>query len=220
MEEHYPEIKGKLIVLIGDFNPSIFNPVWFANEGLIRSQEAVKAEVQISHPDVSSFSLEWLRFNVTRTQLVIETMQEQYEEVIRDLALGTFRLLRHTPIKKMGINTLSHFKLQTEEQWHEIGHRFAPKEIWKKIFKNPGLKTIRIEDSPREDGYKGYIHVNVEPSTKVHPGLFFKINDHYEVLDGTVQSGSNEIMDILDKNWMNSCKKADQIIATIMGELS
>ncbi len=218
MVDQHPEITGKTIVLIGDFNPAIFYPVWFANEGLIRKKEAEKAEIHVVHPDVCSFTLEWLNFYVSRTQLSLETMQEQYEEVLRDLTLSTFKILRYTPIIKMGINTQSHWRINTTEKWHEIGHKLAPKNMWNKLFKNPGLRKLTIQESPREDGLKGHIQVNVEPSTHINPGLFFSINDHFEIADETTKSGSDEIMDILDKSWNDSCKKAKKINKTIIGE--
>lgn len=214
-----PKIKGMTIVLIGDFNPKILSPVWHANQGLIRKEEGEKAETQIVHPDVTTFNLDWMRFQVTRNQYVLETWQETCEDILHDIVLGTFRLLRHTPLKKLGINTQSHFKIDSEEQWHEIGHKLAPKEIWKNVFKNPGMVSLTMQDMPRTDGLNGYIRVDAQPSTRVHPGVFIRVNDHYEAKDISSVTGADEIIDIFENNWNNSLEHSTNIITTLMEQL-
>ncbi len=99
-----PKIQGHTIVLLGNFNPKIFQPIWFSTEELLQKQEAEKANIEIIHPDVTIFSLDWLRVTVTPERFSAETTQESYYEAVRDLIIGTFSLLRHTPITKMGIN--------------------------------------------------------------------------------------------------------------------
>ena len=38
MNVERPEIKAFSIVLLGDFNPKIFQPAWFSAQGLIREK--------------------------------------------------------------------------------------------------------------------------------------------------------------------------------------
>ena len=75
MSAQLPDIQGVTVVFLGDFNPKIFQPAWFAVQGLIRQQEAEEANVEIIHPDVVSFSLEWLALQVTRERFAISTTQ-------------------------------------------------------------------------------------------------------------------------------------------------
>lgn len=219
MEKYIPEIQATAIVLVGDFNPAIFNPTWFNNQNLIRKGEAETAETQILHPDVSSFNLEWLRCQVTRTQFVIETQQESHDEALRDLAIGTFKLLRHTPLRAMGINTQTHFKIGSIDQWHNIGHTLAPKSVWNGILSNPGMKSLTMEDSPRNDGYIGSVRVDVQPSVKVHPGLYFLINDHYNARTPEMGTGCDEIVEILSNNWDASRKMSSNIVKSLLEAL-
>lgn len=60
------EIRGISLVLLGDFNPIIFQPRWFMSENLITQAESDDADVQIVHPDVTTFQLPWIGINVTR----------------------------------------------------------------------------------------------------------------------------------------------------------
>ena len=59
-----PEIEGMSIVFRGDFNPKIFQPAWFAAQGLIRNEEADEAKIEIIHPTIVVFSLDWLRIQI------------------------------------------------------------------------------------------------------------------------------------------------------------
>src|SRR3990172_4428140 len=182
MAQENPKIQGLSIVLIGDFNPKIFQPAWFGME-----------------------------------RLIVETAQEPYYEVMRDLVLGTFKILRHTPIKMMGINHTRHFLMDSEEEWHKFGDKLAPKECWKRILKKPGMRSLTIEDI-RPDSFKGYIRVTVAPSVKTHPGVFFQVNDHFETKDPENTIGTDEIISILEHVWDDSSKRGKEIIKTILLE--
>jgi len=219
MKNKLPEIKRLIFVLRGNFNPIIFSPVWFASEKLIRKEEAEKAEIQIVHPDVVSFNLDWLRLQVTRDMFSVETIKEPYEEVLRDLIFATFKLLRHTPLKVMGINRSEHFRIDTIEKWHEIGHTLAPKSIWNNILDNPGLNSISTIEDSRRDGLKGYIKVQVEPSKRVHPGICVLVNDHFEVNNPEGIYGADEIINILENKWEDSLKRSNHIITTLVEKL-
>jgi len=209
-----PIIQGMNIVLLGDFNPKIFQPAWFAAEQLIRVPEAEGADIKIINPEVVIFDLDWLEVQVTRDRCIFTTSQEAYYEVVRDLCIGTFRLLRHTPLRKMGINRDVHFRMKSVDEWHEFGHRLAPKELWNSILKNPGLKSMTIE-GVREDGLRGYMRVKVEPSTRIQPGIYFQINDHYETDKSVI--GSEDIINMLESSWDQSMGKSEVIINSILG---
>jgi len=208
-----PAIQGISIVLVGDFNPKIFQPAWFSAENLIRVTEAEAADIKIINPEIVIFKLDWLEVQVTRDRCSFITTQDAYYEVVRDLCLGTFKLLKHTPIQKMGINMDLHFKMRSIEEWHAVGHKVAPKELWNKTLKNAGLRSLTIE-GVREDGLKGYIRVKVEPSRRVHPGIYIQINDHYETDDSGI--GCETIINILDLSWNRSFDKSEIIINDIL----
>jgi hypothetical protein len=216
MNIQHPEIQGISVVWLGDFNPKIFQPAWFAAEGLVRKQEAEKAKIEIIHPEVVTFTLEWLILQVTRERFFVSTSQEPYYEVVRDLVLGTFSLLRHTPVHKMGINRDMHFRMDSEEAWHAFGHRLAPKDLWKDILgENPGMRSLTMEGR-RQDGCKGYTRVKVEPSEKVHPGVYVNVNDHYEVADPKSVIGSDEIRTLFERSWSESLRRSAHIAYALL----
>jgi len=209
------ELEGVGIVLVGSFNPQIFQPAWFAAEGLIPKEEEEAAKIELIHREIASFSTDWFQLQVATDRFSAATTQSSFYESLRDLVLGTFRLLRHTPILKMGINRDFHFRMASEEAWHAFGHKVAPKEPWAGILKEPGMRSLTIEGQ-RSDGLRGYIHVRVEPSVRVRPGVFINVNDHYEAQNIETGRGCDEIIDILDREWRTSLERSSHIALSLL----
>jgi len=207
-----PTIEGLHIVLIGSFNPQIFQPAWFSSENLIRKEEADSAKIDLVHPQVTSFSLEWLELRASPDRFSVTSSSDHrfQPELARDLTLGTFRLLRHTPLRMLGLNRYYHFPMSSEEAWHKVGHRLAPKEPWKGLLERPGMRSLTMEGT-RTDGLRGRVHVMVEPSIHVTHGLFVLVNDHYEVEKTEQPEGASELMDTLEKVWKESLEKSRNI---------
>lgn len=206
----------KSIVLVGKFNPSIFQPFWFVAQKLIGEQDGDGAELKIAHPDVVNFKLRWCDLEVTRERFVVTTTQEHAFELIRDMALATFNLLSHTPISQLGINTEMHFDLKNEEKWHTFGHRLAPKDpYWSNTMINPGMLSVAIEGR-RPDEYKGRVNVETRPSDKVQFGVSIRVNDHYEVGDSKTIMGASEIIKIIETDWINAQERAHKIIGGVL----
>jgi len=212
-----PEIQGASIVLIGDFNPKIFQPAWFASQDLIRNEEAKDAEIQIVHQALVDFSLEWLKVQVHQDRFSAGTHQRPYYAALKDLVVGTFRILRHTPIRMMGINCDYHFSTGSEERWHSLGHRLSPKEIWNKILEKPGMRSLSIEGI-RPDQHMGKILVRIEPSRRIQHGVFITVNDHYEIQEADSTLGCDNIIDILAESWDLSVARSYGIASKIMEE--
>lgn len=208
------QIQGVAIVSRGDFNPAIFHPSWFASYELLRKEEAEAAKVQIVHPDAAVFSTEWLEFNVVRDRFQVSTSQEAYYESLRDLVISTLNLLSHTPLRVIGINRNFHYRLQSVDQWHSVGHQLVPKQQWESLLENPGMKTLVVEGK-RPDDLPGYIQVKVEPSNKVEHGVFIEVNDHYILNSDRKPSGATEAMRILTQLWTESMKRSLSIAQTI-----
>ena len=216
MSDLKPELEDVSIVLVGSFNPAIFHPVWFAREKLIQQDEADRADVKIVSHDVSVFSIGWLAVEVTLDRFAARTGQIQNLEPLRDLVRGTFGLLRHTPVKQMGINRIAHFRSPSEEAWHQLGHRLAPKEPWVGLLEKPGMRRIQMEGK-RPDDYKGRISVAVEPSLRAKPfGAYIEVTDHFENDAEEKSNQCDRMMEILAASWQTSLERSLHIMQTLM----
>lgn len=209
------EQSGLGVVLLGSFNPKIFQPAWFAAQKLIRDLEAEEANTEVIHNDITVFSLEWFKLEVTRERFFVSTEQEAYFEILMDFVLGTFSLLSHTPVGTLGINTSLHYRVRDDKEWHAIGDKLAPKEPWKDILKNPGLRRLEMEE-PREGGPNGVMRIKIEPSRKFHPGIYINVNDHYVIENPKNTIDCKEIIKILGAYWDKSVNRSKKIAEDLL----
>lgn len=200
MGEWTCEIEAASIVLLGNLNPSIFQPAWLAAHDLIRKEESNAAKISIIAPQIAQFSLDWVNLEVTEERFSASTTDPAYHEPLRDLVLGIFTLLEHTPLKKMGINRHMHYKIPSVDRWHAFGDLLAPKNIWKELLRSPGMASLTIQDRPIEqEGLRTEVNIKVEPSRRVHPGIFISVNNHHE---DSSEDALKRLMSILRDRWL------------------
>jgi hypothetical protein len=98
-----PEIDGAAVTLLGSFNPSIFQPQWFARQQLLPSAEADTAEVKVLVPQVCHFEIERFIVQVTNDRFAAASKANTNSAPLRDLVIGTFFILEHTPVTAIGL---------------------------------------------------------------------------------------------------------------------
>jgi len=172
------EIDGAQIVMLGNFNPGIFQPKWFASHALIRDEEAEHAEGLVFSPQVAAFTAGWLKVQVTTERFEVASEDPAHAHPLRDVVVSVFELLEHTPVTTMGLNRWAHIKMSSDEEWHKVGHCLAPKTIWNELLVQPGMHSLLVQGTrPTAKGAK--VFVRVEPSLKVLPGVFILVTEEY-----------------------------------------
>ncbi len=202
------------IILRGHFNPSIFQPAWFAKLGLISDGEAEAANISLIHPQVAAFETTSFRIQVTEDTFEATSAGKPIEEPIRDLAHGTFSVLRHTPLTAVGVNRWEHFDARSEEKYHEMGNILAPKAFWS-FMKSPGTQSLVIRGE-REDDYPGYLDVRFEPSALIRPtGIFVLVNDHIQSLTPEAAQSADYVLDAIQGTWGAGAERARTVLANM-----
>ena len=213
-----PEIKSVGVTLTGIFNPAILHPAWFASEQLIRKGEAEEAENVFVTKDLVAFRLDWLALQGNAKQIDFYCEDAGSFDQIRDLVVGTFRLLSHTPVETLSIIYHTHYRAESEEEWHRVGNTVAPKPIYEGLLKKPGLINLHLEGQ-RDDGHKGKIYLFVQPSALVTPGVYLAVQDAFDFRtddESRIQGGSAKAVDILTSNWASSMEQGRLIIESIL----
>jgi hypothetical protein len=193
------EDEGASIVLLGSFNPAIFQPRWLGAQGLIRPEEAENAKITLIQAEVADFSTEWFQLQVLQNRFQIVCSDPRQYAPLRDLCASVFDILPHTPVTALGLTRLFHFRMPSVDSWHAIGHLLAPKETWDPILKAPGLLSMRIEGR-RKDSHGGVLRIKVEPSVKVQFGVFIEVNEEFKAPDGN-SDGAQWVPTPLSENW-------------------
>ena len=228
-----PQLDRATIVLIGRFNPAIFQPAWFALHEMIGQKEAEAADIKLIHEEVSQFKVDQFELLVLADRFSITSL-DTHPEHIRDLVISCFgRFLPHTPLRAIGINRAVHFDTGDFEVRDRVGSRLAPKDAWgawgeeiKEAPREPipievrgGVVSIMMQQNPRPDGYQGYVQARVAPSVEIanHTGIFVDVNDHFSLngAEQAVQDASSAVA-MLETNWENSLQRSAMIIDQIM----
>ena len=206
------------IVLIGDFNPVIFHPTWFAQHELIRVNEANDATIDVVAQDISSFRLEWISFQILRDRFTATIKADAYKTHLGDIVQGLFSILSHTPVKQLGINTTFKCEFKSNDDWHSFGHFLIPKSPWVDVLSKPGMRGMQIQGI-RDDDRPGFTILSVDPDLVLAVDtVFIRVNDHYEnpqSLEKGVIS-SKWAVDILYTNYKNSIDKAESMISKLI----
>jgi hypothetical protein len=220
------DIDGAAVVLIGTFNPAIFQPAWLGANDLIRKEEAEGAKIDMVNPQLTSFSAEWLSIQIFPERFQANTADPAHYQALRDVVISIFHLLEHTPFWTMGMNRDMHFKMKKEEQWHQLGHLLAPKEIWRPLLDQPGLRSLTIQSSPSKNDEIQILHtVRIEPSTQVTPGIYIQLNVE-AALPGGAQAGiikqqhaAHGLIKILAESWTNMLSEAQKIADHLLSQV-
>ncbi|MER5522554.1 hypothetical protein [Streptomyces sp. NPDC002763] len=207
-ETRPPEHEQASIVLVGSFNPKIFQPAWFAAQGLIRQEEADEANVQVVNNDICVFETGWFGLEVINDRWMLISRATPAFESLRDLALGTFSVLRHDPVQKVGLNAYAHYAMPSREALDNFGHKIAPKDgVWRPVMDDPRLLSLTIQGA-RTDDHPGAVRTKIEPSAKIPDGLFIDVNDEYANSDS---SSADWARDLLSEEWDNHRARVSSI---------
>lgn len=215
MSDHLlPEQDTAVIVLVGWFNPRIFQPAWFVSHGLLPPDEGSSANVQIINNDLCIFETEWCRVEVVGNRASFRSQATPVVEALRDLAVGAFGILHHAPVTKIGLNSGAHFALEDEQAWHRFGHLAAPKErLWGPIIPEPGTLSLTIQGR-RPDDHDGHIQVKLRPSGRVANGIFIETNEEFRSLDAT---SSGWAVKIMQEEWESYRGRVKQVRDHLLG---
>ena len=198
-----PDSETFSIVVLGDFNPAILQPLWFSVNGLMSQQEADNADIDIIHKEFASFLISGIKVQVDHSRLGMTAMESPRGPTLRDLVLGTLLILEHTPLKAIGLNRDMVFQMESDDAWHGVGDRLAPKDDWRQILDSPGMQQVVVEGK-RSDCSADQLHVRVQPSGARQ--ILIAVNQHYK-LETTerveVRDRHNEAVRVLNDDWQS-----------------
>ncbi len=216
MFKEYLETYKLVIVVLGNFNPSIVQPFWLAHKKLIREKEAQNAEVELVHKEISRFNIGWAHFEITPQRFQITTTQEPYFEPVRDLVVEIFKILKETPINSFGINHLRYFDLRDKERHYNFGNKLAPLNNWNEFLNDPRLLLLQITERERRDGHKGTYNILIQsPDIQIASGFGVLIN-----INDDIKCENSDFVTTFSKNWESSFKKADDTSESIWNKIN
>ena len=228
-----PEFDNASVVLLGSFNPMIFQPAWFARHKMIGDKEAEEAANLVQFQgQVVEFKVDAFELNVQSDRFIIGSLDD-HPEHIKDLVISCFgKHLPHTPVRAIGINRSIHFNAGDFDATEYVGSQLAPKDAWgewgeeiKKardgpIDKRGGMLSITmLQQNLQLDEYNCSVQAKVEPSNRIETrtGILVGVNNHFESsLDKESVQDASLVTEVLEVNWNTSMKRAAMIADQIM----
>lgn len=215
------EIDGLSIVIIGAFNPAIFHPSWFSQLNLLGDREIQTATDDpnlVVSREATQFVADWFVCQVLTDRLQLSTAEPDAMESLRDIAHAVLTELPHTPLSALGINRDVHWKMPSEARWHALGDFLVPKTPWARLlYGRVGLRSLLVQSGPRED-QPGATFVKIEPSTRIDPGVYVGINQHFQYPEEHASTKTPALWaaDTLVAVWKDQFEMSSQIATEIL----
>jgi hypothetical protein len=210
------EAEALEIVSLGSFNPKILHPAWFQKFDIITEADLQESTVRVVSNDVADFEMKGIKIQCLKERLSIGTGDPTRYEMMQDWLLMIFTLLPHVPVTSVGINAAVHYRIANDtERWHRIGHHLVPKELWVKLFREPGMRSLTME-CRRNDEFEGAIYVTVEPSIQFTPGLYVRTSHHFQP---SKQQDVSGFADFIIKTWKTAREEAKRVAEKIFEEI-
>ncbi len=100
------------IVILGAWNPSVFNPKWMSG-GRLTSAAEIKFEIAFNNPEMPlRYRFDDICLDVSRSRLLL-TPSKEGDELLNRIEETTIKIctcLEHTPITALGVNFKYHVK--------------------------------------------------------------------------------------------------------------
>jgi hypothetical protein len=224
-----PLIDQFTAVLVGNFNPAIFSPSWFALNRLVSATDAETAEAVVVHSQLCQFKMRELTFLCDKDRITVSCAAAA-RDLARDLLLSTFgSILVHTPLAALGLNREVHFDAHSFAVRDAVGNLLAPKEPWgdwANELRNTspitgggsGLTSLSMNCPRPPDEYPGYIQALVQPSYQTalqQHGIYMNVNNHFDLKYDEKKQPVDQLIRIGDGDWNTAFEKSDFIIDQI-----
>ncbi len=203
-----PTVQAASIVLLGSFNPRLFQPLWLATQDLVSATEADRAEIQLISPALTILNVGPFSLQVLDDRFVAETIHIPYFSPLRDLVVGIFRLLRHTPARALGINRSMHFKPEENLSWRGFDASVQASVPWTEALTEPEMVGLDLRSRRDNSPVEGYVQLHLEPSQREKEGIFIRVNDHYQVAGENSQAGLQSITEIVAAEFTQSLDRS------------
>lgn len=208
---HEQEQRITSVVLLGRFNPRIFQPAWFAARELLAEPDVDPKSIVMTDGFVA-FETEFVNVLCAQDRCqFVTTATTPTAELVRDLVVGTFSILAETPVWEFGINHAVHIPSQVR-RWDDVAAALGDPQLSLVLLPDQRLQGIAFQ-SERDDHYEGTRSLQLQPSIQLPDGVYFSLNDDVVVHppDERDAIGARQAIEILDKIWDASYELAESV---------
>lgn len=194
MQSIKPERKQYSIVLIGTFNPLMFQPEWFGRNEVIPKEEVEFTRNKnnvlqtIITPQLTQFRTS--QFSITIEENRFQVIAEKEPLLtIKDFVRKTFEKLGGLTIVAYGFNYSAHYQFNNISEIHTFADKLAPKKYWGSFLgkdvsgddRKGGLLSLQMQQT--KENNEGQILITMQRSATnlFKNGIFLNCNDHTNI---------------------------------------
>jgi hypothetical protein len=228
------DLVGYSIVLVGRFDPMSFQPSMLLKNGLLNEADLADLSYEMLFKEVCIIRLPWLVLTVEPQKLsAITTLQTPAAEPIRDFVLDFAEELPDGRFTALGINRDTHIAIKSNEHYEMLLERItaslSPFGLskdglerepldWHGILQPTVLRSIAFQGQ-RDDDTRGMALVRLEPSTRLSPGIYILVNDHFDADPSRLDAEPKHLLSQLSSGWVSAMQRAESVVEVIRKDL-
>lgn len=193
------EVRNVSLVVEGAFNPLIVQPDWLLAQGLIDQKDretVLDSKEMMVTPEFVAARFPWLVIEVARDSVYLSTTREsETPDRVRQLAIGMFSSLPHTPITS--INVMYNWHLDVDpDRWAELIDAVAPPTRFAELLGQVEFDTLR-QQATYEDHRAA---ITLQPSRLDGYVAFLQVDSEWPVPEDLAQNAEHALF-LLDRYW-------------------
>jgi len=220
-----PERKQYSIVLIGTFNPLLFQPEWFGKNEVISMDDLEFARNKdnilptIITPQLTLFRTSQLSIRIDENRFQVVAEKEPLI-TIKDFVKKTFEKLGGLKIIAYGFNYNAHYQFNSISEIHAFADKLTPKQYWSSFLgkdvsgddRKSGLSSLQMFKA-KENG-EGQILIALQRSAPVKNGIYLNCNDHTNINedDSAAEIVMEKIEDSFEESFRYMAKIQEDLI--------
>ena len=204
------------ISLLGYFNPLILQPNWLLANELIDEDDFQHLTDDengrfVVSAEFTGLRLAWAKLETTRDACTLTSdFGTDTPDRIRELAVGIFQLLPHTPIEQVTLIYFRHFALP-DDNWAALARRLAPPAPFESAA--PGASLQSLQYVVEREG--GHLSIVVEPSVREDFSVFIGVEDALE-FEAVGDKTAQRALRALDERWDATRGNAEAIMRSLV----
>jgi hypothetical protein len=205
------------IVLVGTFNPAIFQPEWFRANELLPDSEVDYATSTKLPPgsqqrlfvsgDGTVVAFESVRLDVIADRWTLSTERPDWFADLGGLATSIFELLKHTPVSTFGVNLAEHWPKE-RATGAAIEERWLPLAPLARVIG----ERVRLGATVHATWGDYRVTLALEPSVRLQDGVY--VFQNYE---WSLRKGANEFAAVLGRDWTKLLSRTKEVTEAILG---
>lgn len=233
---HQLQLKTVNIVALGVFDVRCFTPTALLRNDVLTVPEATATDALAAIPgQVVTYQSGTLKMSAEQQRIQIDCLAPPYIRAA-DILSKTLRDNATSPSKiaAVGINTHATWVMEDYETRDRLGRRLAPIDAWggwseelkraaqfgPRDPRHPGMVSVTMRLPMSDDRKAGWIDVKVGGTGRPNvPEILITINDHYALPSDEHDADPLALLATVETRFDSSMKRADEIMASILGQV-